>query len=329
MKPPPLAALLCLILCASGPLAAAPLPAGDAAQAGFSPERLARVHHLVQGYVDEGKCAGTITLIARDGQIVDVGLYGYRDVAAKLPMERDTLTYIFSLTKVAIAVTALSLWEESRFNLADPVATYLPEFKNMKAVTGGTPEKPELSDARPITIRHLLNHTAGFSYDWNATPATKPYYQRVDLFNFATLPEFAQALARIPLNHQPGDAFLYGAGYDVLGYLIEKLTGQPLETAMRARVFAPLKMDDTFFVVPPEKRSRLAKIYQRAADGHLERVANPGTLVLPATGERRSSRAAAVGLFPRSMTTLASPRCCGTAANSTAYASSRPRPSPC
>ncbi|MDI1335117.1 MAG: serine hydrolase [Lacunisphaera sp.] len=286
MKRRPLAALLCPFLFAFGQLPAAPLPAGDAAQAGFSTERLARVHALVQGYVNEGKCAGAITLIARDGRIVDVGTYGYRDIAAKLPMERDTLTYIFSLTKVAIAVTTLSLWEEGRFNLDDPVATYLPEFQHMQAVTGGTPEKPELSAARPITIRHLLNHTAGFSYDWNATPAVRPYYQRTDIFNFPTLPAFAQAIAQIPLNHQPGDAFLYGAGYDVLGYLIEKITGQPLETAMRERVFAPLKMNDTSFVVPPEKRSRLAKIHQRGKDGHLEIVANPGTLVLPATGER-------------------------------------------
>ena len=283
MKIRPPAALLFLVLCAAGPLAAAPLPASDAVRAGFSPERLERMHQLVQGYVRDGKCAGAVTLIARDGRIVDVRTYGYRDAAAKLPMERDTLFYIFSLTKVTIAVTTLTLWEEGRFNLDDPIATYLPEFKDMKVITGGTMEKPELVDARPITIRQLLTHTAGFSYDWNASPLTKPYYQQVDLFHFATLPEFARALAKIPLNHQPGDAFLYGAGYDVLGYLIEKLTGQPLETAMRERLFKPLKMDDTSFVVPPEKRGRLAKVHQRSADGHLAPV-NPGTIVSPATG---------------------------------------------
>ncbi len=283
MKLRPRAALLPLVLFIAGPLATAPLPAGNAAKAGFSPERLERVHRLVQGSIDAGQMAGAITLIARDGKIVDVRSYGCRDVAAKLPMERDTLVYIFSLTKVAIAVTTLTLWEEGRFNLDDPVATYLPEFKTMKVITGGTPEQPQLVDARPITIRHLLTHTAGFSYDWNASPATKPYYQQIDLFNFATMAEFAQALAKIPLNHQPGDTFTYGAGYDVLGYLIEKLTGQPLETAMRERVFAPLLMPDTFFVVPPEKRSRLAKVHHHAPDGHLEATA-PGTIVAPALG---------------------------------------------
>ncbi|SDS45465.1 CubicO group peptidase, beta-lactamase class C family [Opitutus sp. GAS368] len=274
-----------LIATLAGRLPAAPLPAGDAAAAGFSPERLERVHRLVQGYVDDGKYAGAITLIARDGRIVDARAYGWRDTAKKLPMERDTLFYIFSLTKMTIAVTTLTLWEEGRFNLDDPVATYLPEFKSMKVITGGTAENPELVDARPITIRHLLTHTAGFAYDWNAAPLLKPSYEKADLFGIATMPEFAQALAKIPLHHQPGDAFLYGASYDVLGYLIEKLTGQPLETAMRERVFAPLGMPDTSFVVPPEKRSRLAKVHRHAADGHLEPTA-PGTIVLAATGER-------------------------------------------
>ena len=279
------AALLLPLFLRGVSLAAAPLPAVDPAQAGFSPARLERVHELLAGYVRDGKCAGAVTLIARDGHIVDVRTYGYRDAAAKLPMERDTLFYIFSLTKVAIAVTTLTLWEEGRFNLDDPVATYLPEFKNMKVVTGGTAEHPELTDARPITIRHLLTHTAGFAYDWNASPLLKPAYERADLFGIATLPEFARTLAAIPLHHQPGDAFLYGASYDVLGYLIEKLTGQPLETAMRERVFVPLAMNDTFFVVPPEKRGRLAKVHHRTADGRLEPTA-PGTIVLGATGER-------------------------------------------
>jgi len=281
----PLCAALLLLPAALAPVAlnAAPLPAGDAAAAGFSPARLARVRQLVQGYIDDGKYAGAISLIARDGRIIDVRAYGYRDLAAKLPMERDTLVYIFSLTKVAVAVTTLTLWEEGRFNLDDPVAKYLPEFAHMKVITGGTMAQPELVDARPITIRHLLTHTSGFAYDFTASPALRPFYASTDIFNYPTLPAFAEAIAKIPLNHQPGDAFTYGAGYDVLGYLIEKLTGQPLETAMRERVFGPLAMNDTFFVVPPEKRSRLAHIYQPGPDGHLQAV-KPPTIIQPATG---------------------------------------------
>jgi CubicO group peptidase (beta-lactamase class C family) len=283
MKLRPTAALLLTAVFSAGPLAAAPLPAADATKAGFSPERLERVHQLVQAFVDDGKYAGAITLIARDGRIVDARAYGYRDFATKLPMERDTLVYIYSLTKVAIAVTTLTLFEEGRFSLDDPVAGYLPEFKHMKVLTGGTMEHPELADARPITIRHLLTHTSGFAYDFTASPTLRPYYERTDIFNHPTLPAFAQALAQIPLNHQPGDAFTYGASFDVLGYLIEKLTGQPLETAMRERVFAPLGMQDTFFVVPPEKRNRLARVYRHTADGQLVAEA-PMSLVPPAIG---------------------------------------------
>lgn len=275
--------LLIALLASACSLAGAPLPAGDAAQAGFSPERLERLHRLVQGYIDDRKYAGAITLIARDGRIVDARTYGYRDVAAKIPMERDALIYIYSLTKMAIAVTTLTLFEEGRFSLDDPIAKYLPEFEHMKVITGGTREHPELVDARPITIRHLLTHTSGFAYDFTASPVLKPFYEHNDIFRHATLAEFAQAMARMPLNHQPGDAFTYGASFDVLGYLIEKLTGRPLETAMRERLFAPLAMNDTFFVVPPEKRGRLANVYQHAPDGSFQ-VTEPMTLVKPATG---------------------------------------------
>lgn len=269
MKPRPLAGLLATALLTSAALPAAPLPAGDAAAAGFSPERLERVHGLVRGCVDDAKCSGAITLIARDGRIVDARTYGWRDVAAKVPLERDSLLAIYSLTKPVIAVMTLMLWEEGRFTLDDPVAKYLPEFRDMKVATGGTPGAPQLETARPITIRHLLTHTSGFSYDWNATPAVQPSYQKADLFRFATMPEFARALAAIPLNHQPGDAFLYGANFDVLGYLVETLTKQPLEIVLQQRIFGPLNMPDTFFRVPPEKRSRLAVIHRRDAAGAL------------------------------------------------------------
>jgi len=268
MKLRPLAGFLAAACVTVGSLAAAPLPAGDPAAGGFSTERLERVHGLVQGYVDDAKCSGAITLIARDGKIVDARTYGYRDVAAKLPLERDSLIYIYSLTKPVIAVLTLMLWEEGRFNLDDPVAQYLPEFKELKVATG-PPDAPQLEVARPVTIRHLLTHSSGFSYDWNATPAVAPAYKQVDLPGFPTLPEFARALAGIPLNHQPGDAFLYGHNFDVLGYLIEKLTGQPLETVLQERLCGPLQLRDTFFTIPAEKRSRLATVHRRDAAGGL------------------------------------------------------------
>jgi CubicO group peptidase (beta-lactamase class C family) len=269
-------------------LPAAPLPAGDATQAGFSPERLERVHRLLEGYVEEGKCAGAITLIARDGKIIEARTYGWRDAAGKLPMERDSLLRIYSLTKPVIAVLTLMLWEEGRFSLDDPVARYLPEFQDLKVAAGGTPESPQLEPARPITIRHLLTHTSGLSYDWNATPLAKPFYQKVDLFNFPTTADFARAVVRLPLNHQPGDAFLYGHNFDVLGYLIETLTKQPLETVLRERLFVPLGMPDTFFTIPAEKRTRLAVVHRRDAAGAL----------VPEPADTVTARALGGNLYP-------------------------------
>jgi CubicO group peptidase (beta-lactamase class C family) len=266
---------LVVSLLALAPADAAPLPSGEATRAGFSPERLGRVHQLLQGYVNEGKCAGAITLIARDGKIIDARTYGWRNAGAKLPMERDSLLRIYSLTKPVIAVLTLMLWEEGRFSLDDPVAKYLPEFTNLRVVAGlaepgpGSATPATVPAVRPVTIRHLLTHTSGLSYDWNATPLAKPAYQKVDLFNFPTMADFARAIAQLPLNHQPGDAFLYGHNFDVLGHLIETLAKQPLETVLRERLFAPLGMGDTFFTIPPEKRSRLAIVHKRDKAGAL------------------------------------------------------------
>lgn len=263
--------ILCFQLAASLP--AAPLPAGDATAAGLSADRLERVHRLVQGCVDDAKCAGAITLIARDGKIVDARTYGWRDVAAKLPMERDSLLRIYSLTKPVIAVMTLMLWEEGRFSLDDPIAQYLPEFKDLKVQVGGTAGQPVFEPARPVTIRHLLTHTAGFSYDWNARPGLQSRYQKAKLFDHPTMSDFARAIAAIPLNFQPGDEFLYGHSFDVLGCLIETLAKQPLEAVLQERLFGPLRMNDTFFTIPVEKRARLAVVHRRNAAGQL--VAEP------------------------------------------------------
>jgi CubicO group peptidase (beta-lactamase class C family) len=274
----------CLILVVLvGITRAAPLPSGDPAAAGFSVDRLERMHRLVQAHIDDGRMAGAITLIARDGKIIDARTYGLRDVAAKLPMERDSLLSIYSLTKPTVAVMTLMLWEEGRFGLDDPIAKYLPEFKDLKVLTGGTAEQPQVAAARPVTIRHLLTHTAGFAYDWNAAPALQPLYRQADLFRSTSMADFARRLAKIPLNHQPGDAFLYGASFDVLGYLIETLTKQPLEQVMHDRLFAPLAMNDTFFLVPPAKRDRLAVVHRRDASGVLQ-AEKPDPVVARAAG---------------------------------------------
>ncbi len=260
----------------SPPLPAQSLPTAGAGKMGFSAERLERMHALVQGYIDQGKHAGAITIIARKGRVVDLKTYGWRDLQARAPMQRDTIVRIYSMSKVITSVAAMQLVEESRIALDDPVSRYIPELKDLKVCTGGTPEAPVLVDAtRPITIKHLLTHTAGFAYDFSAKEPVKTLYQRADILESSSLKEFVERLAKLPLVQQPGAAFNYGVNTDVLGYVVEVVSGQPLEVYLQKRIFDPLGMKDTDFDVPPEKMPRLAKLYETAADGSLREVAKP------------------------------------------------------
>jgi len=253
---------------------AQPLPQTPAEGKGFSPQRLEKMHAVVQRYIDEGKHAGAISMIVRDGNIVDWQTYGYRDLEAKAPMEKDTIVRIYSMSKIITSVAVLMLHEEGRFKLNDPVASYIPELKDMKVFKGGTADKPDLVDAKsPITIKHLLTHTAGFTYG-STNNAVETLNERADLWNAPTFKEFISRVAKLPLAHQPGEAFRYGINTDVLGYLVEVVSGQKFEDYLEQRLFRPLGMRDTAFYVPEEKRSRLAKIYEAGPDGKL-RPAKP------------------------------------------------------
>lgn len=261
-------------LIAASLLAAQPLPTATPESAGVSSERLERLHATVRRFVEEGKHAGLVTLLARDGRIVDWQTYGYRDLARKLPMEKDTIFRIYSMSKIITSVAALILFEEGRFNLDDPVADHLPELRNLRVMTGGTAEAPQLEPVkRPVTVKHLLTHTSGFIYDFDGNDALHQLYQRADLWAGPDLKTFAQKVGGLPLKHQPGEAFTYGINTDILGALIERWSGQRLGEFLRARLFEPLKMPDTRFDVPPEKMSRLAKTYQHGADGRLVEAA--------------------------------------------------------
>ena len=149
--------------------ARAQLPTASPKAAGFDPARLEVLHATTKRFVDEGKHAGIITLLARNGKIVDFQTYGYRDLEKQLPMERDTICRAYSMSKIITCVATLMLVEEGRFNLDDPVAKYLPELKDMKVWTGGTQDAPQLEPLkRPITIKHLMTHTSGLIYDFSA-----------------------------------------------------------------------------------------------------------------------------------------------------------------
>lgn len=249
--------------------AGAQLPAASAKSAGFDPTRLEVLHTMTRRFVDEGQHAGIITLLARDGKLVDFQTYGYRDLERKLPMERDTICRAYSMSKIITCVATLMLIEDGRLNLDDPVAKYLPEFKDVKVWTGGTADAPQLEALkRSITIQHLMTHTSGLYYDFSAgNPELAKLARNADLWSGPGLTNFITKLAKLPLQHQPGDAWTYGVNQDVQGAVIERISGKTFGAFLEERIFRPLGMKDTGFDVPPEKMNRLAKTYKHGPAG--------------------------------------------------------------
>lgn len=239
-----------------------PLPPASPASQGLSPERLERLHVRLQQLVDEGKYSGMVLLLARNGKVVDWQTYGRRDVEQSLPMEKDTIVRIYSMSKILTSVAALILHEEGRLKLGEPVSKYLPALDTPKVMTGGTVKAPVLVRAKtPITIKHLMTHTAGFVYGFGKAPIDK-MYQDAGLWEPSSLDEFVARVAKLPLAHEPGTRFAYGINTDVLGAVIEKVSGQSLDAFVEQRICKPLGMVDTGYDVPADKMGRLAKVYQ-------------------------------------------------------------------
>jgi CubicO group peptidase (beta-lactamase class C family) len=221
--------------------------------------------------VRDGKRAGAITMIVRNGKIADWKTYGYRDAAQRLPMEKDTICRIWSMSKVITSVAAMMLVEEGKLTLGDPVHRYVPELKSVKVLKGGTADAPELTEAaRPITVKHLLTHTSGLTYTWGDHPVAE-LYRRAKIFEVDSLKEFAGKVANLPLVAQPGEKYNYGINTDVLGYVVQIASGMPFDTFVQERILTPLKMNDTHFQIPAEKLRRVAKTYG-FKDGKLSEV---------------------------------------------------------
>ena len=270
MKPPRLVPALCLTLLALAPLPAQTPAAGDAARLGFDPLRLGRLDALMQRSVDEERMAGAIMYIARDRQAAHFRTYGRMDVEAGKPMASDAIFRIASMSKAVTSVAVLMLYEEGRFLLHDPIERYLPSFRNPvvavappKDAPAGTRFTTEKA-RRSIQIRDLLTHTAGLTY--GDGPAVE-LYKAAGLHGwyFADKDESLAAvidrLGQLPLHGHPGEKYQYGFSTDVLGRLVEVVSGLPLDRFFAERIFGPLKMTDTCFFLPPEKEARLAKVY--------------------------------------------------------------------
>ena len=251
----------CLMLLCITPFAFGQgLPMAVPEEVGVSTERLQRIKPAMQEYVDEGHAPGFLTAIARHGKIVHFETVGLRDIENSKPVEPDTIFRIYSMSKPVTSVAAMMLYEEGRFQLDTPVAEFIPEFENMKAYNE---DQTEIRDAeKPITVKHLLTHTAGFTYGWGNKPVDKLYGQASLLKSSKNLTEMVQNLAQIPLVHEPGEEWTYGVSTDVLGYLVEVAAEMPFEEFLQTRIFQPLGMVDTGFSVPSEKTHRFAALYR-------------------------------------------------------------------
>jgi CubicO group peptidase (beta-lactamase class C family) len=286
--------MLLALGCSVAISAHAQLPTTSPKTAGFDPARLERLHETTKRFVDEGKHAGLITLVARNGKIVDFQIYGYRDVEKRLPMQRDTICRVYSMSKIITCAATLILFEDGKFNLDDAAAKYLPELKDMKVWAGGTEDSPQLEALkRPITITHLLTHTSGLIYDFVGDDELTKLWRAADLWSGPGLTNFMTKLSKLPLKHQPGDAYTYGVNQDVLGALIERVSGQRFGAFLEERIFAPLGMKDTAFDVPEEKKGRLAKTYKLVD----RKFAEDAPLIQTYAEEGRGIEAGGAGIF--------------------------------
>ncbi len=261
---------------------------------GFSTQRLGRIRQVMQRFVDEGRIAGSLTLIARRGQVVHCECVGMRDIAAGKPVEEDTLWRIYSMSKPITSAAVMMLVEEARLRLVDPISDFLPEFKDMQVAERGEDGQVRLVPAaRPINIRDLFTHTSGMGYGEDTIPLlAKLYAERIEPLRQgigpAALQELVAAVASAPLYFHPGQAHQYSISIDVLGRLVEVVSGMKFGEFLRQRIFEPLGMKDTFFWVPPEKVDRFAVCYGPAAEVQPAADDLPGSGDLPAApGELR------------------------------------------
>ncbi|NDV58783.1 serine hydrolase [Bacteroides sp. 519] len=210
--------------------------------------------------VADKKLAGAITLVVQDGEILHFTPYGYMNVEQSIPMDKNTIIPIASMTKVITSIGILILQEEGKLSIDNPIEKYLPQFRNLKVYTNSnTSETEDLSTKS--TIRHLLNHTSGIVYSGGNTLTDKLYTEAGFREWNRPLPEFIDKITGIPLAFQPETKWQYGYSHDVLGYLIEVVSGQTLDCFLKERLFIPLGMNDTDFYVPKEKTDRQSCLY--------------------------------------------------------------------
>jgi CubicO group peptidase (beta-lactamase class C family) len=246
------------------------LPRAEPAQAGFSAERLKRIHRVLTDSVDKKEFAGINVAIAHRGKLVYFESFGFLDLEAGKPMRADTLFRMASMTKPISSTAVMMLYEEGKFLLDDPVSKFIPGFDKVKVLAQENGDGSQVVDLeRPVTIRDLLTHTSGLNN-------TKGYMAAGVFDRNGTLRDMAAKLPSVPLSHQPGKAWRYGSSIDVLGYLVEVWSGKTFDVFLEERIFQPLGMKDTGFYVPKEKLDRVSKLYQLGPAGQVEPSSRQG-----------------------------------------------------
>jgi len=243
-------------------------------EAGFSSERLGHITQFFQNAVDKGAIPGAVLLVARSGKVVYRQAIGYQDREKKTPMKTDAMFRIFSMTKPIASVAVMMLAEESKIDVMAPVTQYLPEFKDVKVgvekmdPAGGKPTLSLEAPARPITVQDLLRHTSGMVYGPFGNSLVHQAYNQANLFDSGqTLSEFVTKLSKLPLAHQPGTVWEYGMSVDVLGRIVEVVSGMPFDRFIEERITNPLGMHDTGFYLTPSQALRMAEPQVDAATG--------------------------------------------------------------
>jgi CubicO group peptidase (beta-lactamase class C family) len=288
--------ILALLLFAPLPssLSAQSVAPADPESVGMSADRLDRLTPALEVYLEEGRLAGAVTLVARNGQIVYLDAVGSRDLEADDGMEVDDIFRIASQTKAIVSVAAMILQEEGKLLLSDRVGDYLPEFRETAVAVPRSGGGYDVVPAnRPITIRDLLTHTSGLSYG-SGVAADRWEVAGIQGWYFADRDEeiarTVGRMAELPLDAHPGERWIYGYSTDVLGAVVEKASGEPLDRFLTSRILEPLGMTDTHFYLPPAKRERLVTVYS-AGDEGLSRTADCCGMVSQgayAEGPRRS-----------------------------------------
>lgn len=248
----------------------AQLPGTNPSEQGFNEPRMARIDQFIQEYINSQRLNGAAAIIVRNGNIVYHKAFGYSNKEKGTLMRTDHIFRIASMTKPIVSVAAMMLWEEGKFSLEDPVSKFIPEFDSARVLLKFNPKDSSYTSIpakRAITIRHLLTHTSGIGYAQIGSAAANAIYAKNDINGgigtpMRTLKQVIPRLARLPLFHQPGEKFLYGMNTDVLGYLIEVISGMALDVFLEQRIFHPMGMKNTFFYLPQSKKDLLVPLYK-------------------------------------------------------------------